>query len=83
MYHINSVGAVTQWEVVGFIPRISERHLKPLLSAMFAPYLFPIGGVHVDNGSEFINYTVAKPLQKLLLEFTRSRPSKRPGRPAI
>jgi transposase len=28
---------------------------------------------HCDNGSEFINYTVAKLLNKLLVEFTKSR----------
>ena len=26
VYHINSVDAVTQWEVVGCVPRITERH---------------------------------------------------------
>ena len=33
-----------------------------------------IRGFHSDNGSEFINYTVARLLGKLLIEQTRSRP---------
>jgi len=38
-------------------------------------YQFPflILGFHCDNGSEFINHTVAKLLEKLLIEFTKSR----------
>src|SRR5450432_3231142 len=37
---------------------------------------FPFGvlGFHSDNGSEFINHTVAKLLNKLLIEQTKSRP---------
>jgi hypothetical protein len=31
-------------------------------------------GFHSDNGSEYINYQVAKMLDKLLIEFTKSRP---------
>jgi len=31
-------------------------------------------GFHADNGSEYINYTVAKLLEKLRIEFTKSRP---------
>jgi len=31
-------------------------------------------GIHVDNGSEYINYQVAKLLKKLLIELTKSRP---------
>ena len=31
-------------------------------------------GFHADNGSEYINYTVAKLLEKLRVEFTKSRP---------
>jgi hypothetical protein len=35
---------------------------------------FVIRGFHSDNGSEFINYTVAGLLSKLLIEQTKSRP---------
>ena len=40
---------------------------------------FPFGilGFHADNGSEFVNHTVANLLNKLLVEeFTRSRPNR-------
>ncbi len=73
VYHINSVDAVTQWEVVGCIPRISEQHLQPLFEAMLAQFPFPILGVHFDNGSEFINHMMATFLEKLEAEFTKSR----------
>src|SRR5712664_2903032 len=35
---------------------------------------FVIHGFHSDNGSEFINQTVAKLLNKLMIEQTKSRP---------
>ena len=35
---------------------------------------FQIRGFHSDNGSEFINHTVASLLNKLLVEQTKSRP---------
>ena len=34
---------------------------------------FVIKGFHSDNGSEYINKQVAKLLEKLLIEFTKSR----------
>ena len=74
VYHLNAVDAVTQWEVVGCTERISEQYLAPVLEAMLHQFPFPILGFHADNGSEFINYTVARLLNKLLVEFTKSRP---------
>jgi transposase InsO family protein len=76
VYHINAVDAVTQWEIVGCVPRISEQHLLPVLEAMLHQFPFRILGFHAGNGSEFVNHTVAKLLQKLLAEFTRSRPNR-------
>ncbi len=76
VYHINSVDAVTQWEILGCAPRISEQHLLPVLEAMLHQFPFRILGFHADNGSEFVNHTVAKLLNKLLVEFTRSRPNR-------
>jgi transposase InsO family protein len=73
VYHINSVDAVTQWEVVGCASKISERYLMPVLEAMLHQFPFVILGFHADNGSEFINYVLAKLLDKLLIEFTKSR----------
>jgi hypothetical protein len=73
-YHINSVDTVTQWEVLGCCQAISENHLIPVLEEMLAQYPFKILGFHSDNGSEYLNYRVAAMLNKLLAEFTKSRP---------
>ena len=74
VYHINAVDEVTQWQVAGSTPRISEAHLEPVLKAMMRQFPFRIRGFHTDNGSEFINATVARLLDKLLIEQTKSRP---------
>jgi len=41
---------------------------------MLRQFPFRILGFHTDNGSEFINRTVAELLNKLLIEQTKSRP---------
>jgi transposase InsO family protein len=74
VYHINAVDEVTQWEVVGAAAQISEAWLLPVLEAMLSQFPFRIRGFHSDNGSEYINHTVAKLLNKLLVEQTKSRP---------
>ena len=74
VYHINAVDEVSQWQVVGSTPRISEAYLEPVLKAMLRQFPFRIKGFHTDNGSEFINRTVAELLNKLLIEQTKSRP---------
>jgi transposase InsO family protein len=74
LYHINAVDEVTQWQVVGATAQISEAWLMPVLEAMLAQFPFRIRGFHSDNGSEFINHTVARLLDKLLAEQTKSRP---------
>jgi len=74
VYHINAVDEVTQWQVAGSTPRISEAYLKPVLETMLRQFPFRIKGFHTDNGSEFINKTVAGLLDKLLIEQTKSRP---------
>jgi transposase InsO family protein len=74
VYHINAVDEVTQWQVVGATAQISEAWLIPVLEAMLRQFPFRIAGFHSDNGSEFINHTVAKLLNKLLVEQTKSRP---------
>ena len=73
LYHINAVDEVTQWEIVAAAPQISERWLIPVLEQMLDQFPFVIRGFHSDNGSEFINYTVARLLEKLLIEQTKSR----------
>jgi len=74
VYHINAVDEVTQWEIVAAVPRISEHYLAPALSAILVQFPFVIHGFHSDNGSEFINQTVARLLNKLMIEQTKSRP---------
>lgn len=74
VYHINAVDEVTQWQVVGATAQISEAWLLPVLEAMLRQFPFRIRGFHSDNGSEFINHTVAQLLNKLLVEQTKSRP---------
>ena len=73
VYHLNAVDTVTQWQVVGCVSKISERYLLPVLEAILHQFPFQILGFHTDNGSEYINHTVAKLLNKLLIEFTKSR----------
>jgi hypothetical protein len=67
------VDEMTQWEVVG-AAQIGEAWLIPVLEAMLKQFPFRIRGFHSDNGSDFINHTVAKLLNKLLIEQTKSRP---------
>jgi transposase InsO family protein len=76
IYHINAVDEVTQWQVVLATPRISEAWLMPLLESILQQFPFLILNFHSDNGSEFINKTVAQLLEKLLIEQTKSRPRK-------
>src|SRR5438552_7001291 len=73
VYHINAVDAVTQWQVVGCVERISEQHLLPVLEAILHQFPFRIRGFHSDNGSEYINHEVDQLLKGLLIDFTKSR----------
>lgn len=73
LYHINAVDEVTQWEIVAATPHISEFWLLPVLAALLQQFPFVIRGFHSDNGSEFLNYTTAGLLDKLLIEQTKSR----------
>jgi transposase InsO family protein len=74
VYHINAVDQVTQWEIVAATERISEAWLEPVLCALMRQFPFRILGFHSDNGSEFINRVVARLLNKLLIQQTKSRP---------
>jgi transposase InsO family protein len=74
LYHINAVDCVTQWEVVATVQTISEAYLLPVIEQMLEQFPFEILGFHADNGSEYVNHRVAEMLDKLRVEFTRSRP---------
>lgn len=73
VYHVNAVDIVTQWEVVATCERISEAYLLPVLQDLMAQFPFEIVGFHSDNGSEYINKTVATLLEKMRIEQTKSR----------
>ena len=73
VYHINLVDEVTQWEIVLTVEGISEAFLHPALEEAIYEFPFVIMGFHTDNGSEYVNETVAKLLNKLLVHFTKSR----------
>ena len=73
VYHINAVDEVTQFEVVCTVEKISEQYLLPALEQLLDTFPFTVLGFHSDNGSEYINKRVAGLLEKLLIEFTKSR----------
>ena len=74
VYHINAVDIVTQWELVAAVERISEAYLLPVIALLLEGFPFAIRGFHSDCGSEYVNHDVAKLLEKLRVEFTKSRP---------
>ena len=74
IYHVNAVDKVTQFQVIITLERISEEFMLPALKRILALFPFKIRGFHADNGGEYINYTVAELLEKLRIEFTKSRP---------
>ena len=85
VYHINAVDEITQFQAVVCVEKISEAYLLVALQELFAAFPFVpsprkasavgimIRGFHSDNGSEYVNYQVAKLLNKLLIDFTKSR----------
>ncbi len=73
VYHINAVDEETQFEIVCSVERISEQYLLPVLEQMLAAFPFKIINFHSDNGSEYINKPVLELLNKLLIDFTKSR----------
>ncbi len=73
VYHITCVDSVSQWQVEACVEGISEAFLLPVLELMMAQFPLEIEGFHSDNGSEYINKKVAKMLNKLHIEQTKSR----------
>ena len=73
VYHINAVDEITQYEIVLSCQKISEQFLIPILTEMLETFPFNVQGFHADNGSEYINHQVAKLLNKLHIELTKSR----------
>ncbi|OYV62836.1 MAG: hypothetical protein B7X03_03980, partial [Parcubacteria group bacterium 21-58-10] len=73
VYHVNLVDEVLQWEIAVCVEGIAEYFLLPALEDALAFFPFTILNFHSDNGSEYINHTVARLLNKLLIEQTKSR----------
>jgi transposase InsO family protein len=73
VYHITCVDAVSQWQVQACVQGISEAFLLPVLEMVIGQFPFQIEGLHSDNGSEYVNHKVAKMLEKLRIEQTKSR----------
>lgn len=76
VYYINAVDEVTQYQIICSVEKISEQYLVPIVKLILEEFPFVIKGFHSDNGSEYINKNIAKLLQKLLVEFTKSRSRK-------
>ena len=74
VYHINAVDGVTQFQLVATCEKISEASRLPVIQQLLEGVPFVILGFHADNGSEYITYQVATWLEKLRIEFTKSRP---------
>lgn len=72
VYYVNMVDEVTQWEIIGCVQGISEEFLMPLLIELLDRFPFVILNFHSDNGSEYINYQVAKILEKMRIDQTKS-----------
>lgn len=73
VFHINSVDEITQWEVVVCVPQITERFLAPALELLLDQFPFAVFNFHSDRGSEFVNEIVARILNKLVINQTKSR----------
>jgi transposase InsO family protein len=76
VYFINVIDEVTQWEFVFCVKTISERYLKGVLQALYKLCPYKVVNFHSDNGSEYINKTVAQILNRLYIKQTKSRPRK-------
>jgi len=74
LYIVNMVDEVTQTQHMAAVPRLNEACVQPELERLLAEFPFRILGFHADNGSEYVNYTVAELLSRLLVDFTKSRP---------
>jgi hypothetical protein len=73
VYHITCVDSVSQWQIEACVEGVSEAFLLPVLKTIIAQFPFFVRGFHSDNGSEYINHRVAKLLDKLRIEQTKSR----------
>lgn len=73
VYHVNIVDEVTQFEMIASVEKISELYLRPVLEELLSLFPFVIHEFHSDNGSEYINEPVARLLNKIHIDLTKSR----------
>ena len=64
----------TAWTACVAVPNKAQVHVFATIEQARRRLPFPLLGIDSDNGSEFINKTVAKLLNKLLIRFTKCRP---------
>lgn len=62
------------FQLVATCERISEAYLLLVIQQLLDQFPFTIPGFQADNGSEYINYQVARLLEKLRIKLTKSRP---------
>lgn len=74
VYYLNIVDEITQYEFIGCLPYISKDHLVPMLQELLDLFPFRITEFHADNGSEYINHEVARILNEMMIDLTKSRP---------
>jgi len=73
VYHVNIVDEVIQLEYIACCKTIDWDGMKEVFSDLFNQIPIEIQGFHSDNGSEYINKQVAKMLNRLNIQFTKSR----------
>ena len=66
VYHINAIDAITQFEIVASVERISEAFLLPSLELVLKVFPFVIRGFHSDNGSEAVKKLFAGDRQLIM-----------------
>ncbi len=73
LYYINVVDYHTQWQRIYVVQGISQSYLSPVLKDILNQFPFKISEFHSDNGTEFINDTIFKILNRMHIEQLKSR----------
>jgi hypothetical protein len=74
---VNLTDVLTGWVFTWSIRNNAQKHVKRALQLAVEGIPYQVIGMDFDNGSEFINYTIAEWADKLDIFFTRSRPYKK------
>ena len=81
LYHVNLVDEVTQFQFIGSVEHLHAACLAPVLSALLRAFPFTLHGFHSDNGSEYVNRTVAALLEALHIDEPIPSPTHQRQRP--